>query len=226
MSLEPNSPFKKLFVWDFHGTLEQGNDLAVHEITNRVLAENGYDRRMSIPEAEMLSGRRWREYFTHLLPEADQEIGVDLCNQCLSISSKHPEIVLKYIQLVPSALAVLEAIEKSHHTQIVLSNTQTSALDQFLAAVSIERFFPAKHRFAADTHRQNKQDKRTLLSEFLKDKHFPAGLIAIGDSPGDVSLADCHPKGVGYLYAHPGRTHRPAECKNKIHDLSLLLEEI
>lgn len=32
----------KLFIWDFHGVLEKGNDEVVHEITNRALEMHGH----------------------------------------------------------------------------------------------------------------------------------------------------------------------------------------
>jgi hypothetical protein len=48
----------KLFVWDFHGVLEKGNDGAVVEITNIALQRFGYSRRMTIQEGEFLSGKR------------------------------------------------------------------------------------------------------------------------------------------------------------------------
>lgn len=45
----------KLFVWDFHGTLEKGNENAVLEITNRILKALVYERLMSEEENLMLS---------------------------------------------------------------------------------------------------------------------------------------------------------------------------
>lgn len=37
----------KLFVWDFHGVLEKDNDLAVLDISNKVLEQSGYAERFS-----------------------------------------------------------------------------------------------------------------------------------------------------------------------------------
>ncbi len=217
---------EKLFVWDFHGTLEHGNDGAVIEITNRVLQEQGYHRRLSTQEAEQLSGKRWYEYFVHLVPELTQEECKKLQDACITISQKHPEIIAKYIKPTPWAEEVLHAIHQSRHTQIVLSNTQPHSLDIFLASVRLEHFFPSTHRLAADTYAKTHLTKKDWLNEFMQDKHFPGGIVAIGDSPGDVELAACHPKGIGYLYTHPGRHHRQAECHHKIHDLKIILQEV
>lgn len=216
----------KLFVWDFHGTLEHGNDLAVHEITNRVLETKGISRRMSVEEAAQLSGKRWHEYFSFLLPEFDLPTCLELQNACIAISQKHPEIIAKYIQLTPHASQVLEAIHLSQHQQIVLSNTQSHSLEVFLNAVKIDHFFPKSCRLAVDTHCQKRTTKKSWLYDYLKDKPYFSGLVAIGDSTGDIELADCHPKGVGYLYSHPNKPHRLSDCPNKIHDLLVILKEI
>lgn len=216
----------KLFIWDFHGTLEYGNDHAVHEITNLALEQHGYERRMSMAEALFLSGRLWHEYFEHLLPDLDHDSYVTLQNTCFSISQHQPEIIAKYISLTPNALEVLDRIDQSPHSQIVLSNTRPQSLDMFLQAVNIQHYFPNPHRIAADSLSQDKLTKKDYLSHFLKDKIFPGGIVAIGDSIGDVELAECHPAGIGYLFSHPDRPHRSPTFQNKINNLLEILKEI
>jgi len=39
---------KILFVWDFHGVLERGNEYAVQDVCNRVLKEFGINRHATI----------------------------------------------------------------------------------------------------------------------------------------------------------------------------------
>jgi phosphoglycolate phosphatase-like HAD superfamily hydrolase len=216
----------KLFIWDFHGTLECGNDGIVKEITNNVLEKENFKRRISLQEAEMLSGKRWHEYFSFLLPELSMEQCLDLQAKCVAISQTNSSFIYNHIKPAPYAYEVLEAIANSHHVQIVLSNTQPRSLDVFLQAVKIEHFFPSSHRIGVDTHLQAKLTKKEWLLNFLKGKDFPAGIVSIGDSPGDVELANFHPAGVGYLYSHPGRPHRNANCRHKINDLRIVLQEL
>lgn len=184
---------EKLFVWDFHGTLEHGNDNAVQEITNSVLEEHGYTRRITLTEAEMLTGKSWHEYFAFLLPDLDYEHYLKLQAKCISIAQSNPEIITKNIKPTPYAGEVLEAIDKSPHTQIVLSNTQPQSLDLFLESVYIDHYFPPLHRIAVDVPAP-KLTKKEWLCSFLSDKNFPGGVIAIGDSSWDVELAECHSK--------------------------------
>lgn len=56
----------KLFVWDFHGTLEKDNEHAVMEISNKVLENLGYTQRLSKEDNLMLYGKKWADYFEYL----------------------------------------------------------------------------------------------------------------------------------------------------------------
>lgn len=217
----------KLFVWDFHGVLEKGNDDAVLEITNMALSYHGFSRQMTQSESYQLAGLKWYEYFSHLLPELSKEEHLKLQSTCFDISQNRPEIVSKHIQLNDHADAVLSAIQNSEHEQIVISNTLPKSLDMFLDIVGISHYFPNTHRFGVNAHNQKHITKKHCLSQFIDGKNNIKALISIGDSPGDMELIDSEGlRGVGYLYSHPTRPHRKANCDHKIHDLRLILPEI
>lgn len=216
----------KLFVWDFHGVLEKGNDFAVLEITNRILENFGHAKRMTQLEAEFLSGKHWHEYFAYLLPHLDHTEHLALQSACIQFSQSSPSLIAKHIQLNDYADYVLKKIRDSQLTQILISNTQSKSLDMFIDIVGIGQYFSSTHRFGIDAHTQKKKSKKDQLESFLEGKHFPKGIISIGDSPGDMALIENRENSVGYLYTHPGRQHRPAPCHYKIHDLRDVLKEI
>ena len=218
----------KLFVWDFHGVLEKGNDRAVLEITNRALTFHGHFRQMTESEGIALAGLRWHEYFAFLLPEHSADEWLKIQSTCFEIGHSQPEIITKHIQLNDHADLVLSSIEATDHQQILISNTVPKSLDMFIEIVGIEKYFPISHRFAADTHHQKAVTKKNCLGEFLKRYDCFESIISIGDSPSDMSLIeqDGVPCGVGYLYSHPGRAHRLAKADYKINDLRHVLQEI
>ncbi len=218
----------KLFVWDFHGVLEKGNDAAVLKITNLALQHHGYSRRMSEDENEFLSGRRWHEYFAFLLPEAKEEEHLNLQSTCHEIDKNQPEIISENICLNDHADLVLSNIHNSQHHQILISNTQPQNLEKFVNMVNIQQYFPSTHRFGVNTHQQKKLTKQDYLNQFLQNKDPFEAIISIGDSPGDMALIDQEmtANGIGYLYVHPGKQHRAAKCHHKINDLRLVLQEI
>lgn len=218
----------KLFIWDFHGVLEKGNDAAVLEITNLALKQHGYARRMTQNENVFLSEQQWCEYFAFLLPEHEPEEYVKLQTTCFEISHNQPDIISRNIQLNDHADFVLETIHHTEHQQILISNTLPISLEMFVKMVGIEKYFPNTHRFGVDTHQQKWLTKGHCLAEFLKDQDAFERMISIGDSPGDMALIEQEGqlKGVSYLYAHPTRLHRLTKCDYKIRDLRLVLQEI
>lgn len=217
----------KLFVWDFHGVLEKGNDNAVLEITNRALEFHGYARRMTKDESELLSGLRWHEYFSFLIAGLEKEQCFQLQATCFDISQSQPEILVRHIQLNDHVDHVLETIQNSQNSQILISNTPAQSLEMFVNLVGIDKYFPATHRFGVDSHHQNKLTKKDCLNEFIKNKSLFKSIISIGDSPGDMDLIHQDKiKGIGYLYSHPTKKHRPAQCHYKINDLRLVLQEV
>ncbi|MFA6522200.1 MAG: hypothetical protein WCT24_01230 [Patescibacteria group bacterium] len=101
----------KLFIWDFHGTLETGNERSVVEASNLILEQNGYAERLTEDMCQAMYGKKWFELFSSLLPEASHEQTVTLQEQCFTFLHAHPEILAKNIRLVDSALEVLETIK-------------------------------------------------------------------------------------------------------------------
>lgn len=215
----------KLFVWDFHGVLEKGNDHAVLEISNMALEMHGHARRLTYEECERFAGLKWIEYFTHMLPDLPDASHLELHASCLEITKNRPELVSKHICLNDHAYDVLEQIDRSHCSQILISNCAPHVLDWFVSHLRIEKFFPPQYRFGVDAPHQH-ASKQECLKNFLEKNSFPEGVVTIGDSPSDMQLAELHPRSVRYMYTYPGRFHREADCHYKIHDLRHVLKEI
>lgn len=216
----------KLFIWDFHGVLEKGNDNAVLEITNCVLEKRGFSRRMSVAESELLSGHHWHEYFAYLLPDIKTSDHYQLQKECFEISQNDQSIIAGHIQLNDHAEYVLGYIQSKDYVQILISNTLPKHLDVFIDIVGINHYFPLSHRFGVNPQFTNSITKKHCLDSFLEGKIFPDGIISIGDSPNDMALIHQRPNAVGYLYTHPGRNHREVDCHHKIFDLRKVLQEI
>lgn len=217
---------QKLFIWDLHGVLEKGNDHAVVEITNTILEQFNYSRRLSTQESYALSGKKWHEYFAHLLPDQSHEEHLKLQAASFTFSHANAHLVAKHIEPNDHSHDVLAAIAKSPHDQILISNTKPESLTEYLKILNLGRFFPPSHHFAVDGHTQNKQTKKGILNAFLKGKTYSGGLITIGDSAGDVALIEGHTKGTSYLYQPPHRPKRPIKATHTINDLRAVLQEV
>jgi len=150
----------KLFVWDFHGVLEKGNDYAVIEITNYVLEKFGYKRRLTEIEAKLLNGKKWFEYFAFLLPDEEFHLHRKLQSACFIRAEKNPHITKKHLKINDNANNVLEKIYRSEHDQILISNTQQNALLSFLEMIDIKKYFQDENIFGLDAHTNPKSSKK------------------------------------------------------------------
>jgi phosphoglycolate phosphatase-like HAD superfamily hydrolase len=224
---------KKLFVWDFHGVLEKGNELAVREITNIILEQEGYPERLSIEDCRHCYGLKWREYFEHLLPDETPERWLDLQAKSIEFSDSHLYIMQDVIEPNDYAFDVLEAVQ-DRHDQILISNTTPDFLPHFLRAVDMERFFSSHNVFGVNMPGLNgSPSKARTLADYLEKKAEQhgagyAGLVAIGDTAPDVELINVFSgPSTAYLYAHPGLEFKECDVPVRmIRDLRGVLDEL
>ncbi len=216
----------KLFVWDFHGTLEKGNEKAVLEITNKILRDSGYDRQMSVDENSTLYGKKWYEYFQYLLPKESLDRCLDLQRKCVEYENKHQDIVRNFIKQNDYANVVLSKIKDAGHDQILITNTAKVAFMMFVQIVGISEIFPiGKKSFTTNLHQKHSTlTKRQVLENYLKGKNFNK-IIVVGDRGSDVELAG-FVGGTSYLYAHPGKDFFECLADYKIRDLRKILAEL
>lgn len=201
----------KLFVWDFYGTLERGNELAVREVSNTVLNEFCYEKHFTEQDCHTLYGKHWWEYFAHLLPEEPHERHLELEEAAFTLSNSQPDIIARHIQPNEHAHDVLAQILH----QILISHTRPESLGIFRDAVGMHGYFP--QTFASKT-------KQDILRRYLQEKSFDH-IVVIGDSPHDVALVAVA-GGVSYLYSHPGKPFRDCPADYHIRDLRDVLREI
>ena len=213
---------RKLFVWDFHGVLEKGNEYAVVEVTNQVLEEFEADARLDIELCRKLYGRKWHKFFRLLCPDADEETIIAMVDRGVDIS-RITDVISKYIKPMDYAKEVLSKIKKAGHDNIIVSNTEPDVLKRYLDAVEIKSL--VMHDMGADSHKDvsGKNSKIGLLKEFLKSKDYDE-IISIGDLDTDIELG----KSIGattYLFSQTGKFSE-IDAHYKISDLREVLKEL
>src|SRR3990167_7653494 len=219
---------KKLFVWDFHGTLEKDNEYAAIEISNYALEKLGFKEHFDRKHAVQLYGKKWYEYFEYLLPNEPHKTHVLL--QETSFNWPEAEaIVAKHMKPNDHVQEVLKAIKDIGHSQIVISNTSTYALPIFLRLAGIDKFFDNTTSFAVMGHvREVKRSKADVIKEYLKSLNFKPTMVVIGDSEKDMQIAKQF-GAKGYWYRH---THHPSPKARKntkftvINNLREVLKEV
>lgn len=215
----------KLFVWDFHGVLETGNENAVLEISNSVLGKEGYSERFTAEDIEILYGRKLRDYFAYLMPDLDEETCVKLEEHYGEFSRNNEDIILEHISPTEHSQEVLEKIVRNEHDQILISNVTDRGLEFFIDSVGVKRFFPDGKAFAANG--RNGGSKKRILTSYLDGAEIDyEQIVTIGDSPKDIELVSDLPNGVSFLYSHVGKGFRDCNPTYKIKDLRCVVREI
>ena len=215
----------KLFVWDFHGTLEKDNENAVLEISNKVLEKLGFKERLTKKDNLKLYGKKWYQYFEYLLPNESYKTHFFIQQKGIEYETDHPQIIDKHIKPNDHALDILEKIAKSDHHQILVSNMSDVALIRFMKSIKIVKFFPKNSAFATNSYKKKiTLTKKDILTKYLKGKKFDK-VITIGDTEIDIEMG----RAVGattYLYAHPGKKFAKTDADYKIRDLKEILKEL
>lgn len=217
---------KNLFVWDFHGVMEEGNEKAVVEISNMALENLDYSERFSYEVGESLYGKKWYEYFEYLLPNETHENHLELQDLCFEFSLNNPELISKHMSATPGLDSVLSEINNSKHDQVLISNTRNNALHYFISSVGADKYFEiGQTAFATDGHsKDSKNTKEDKLNNLLENKYY-SKLIIIGDSPSDIALGELGDS-VTFLFTHPYREHKECEADYKINDFKIILEQL
>lgn len=214
----------KLFVWDFHGVLEQGNERAAIAISNDILREFGYREQFTDDDAYRLTGLKWYQYFEDLLPHETYERHFELQAACHT-HPDHRALIQKHIRPNDYAADVLTTIAQGHD-QILISNTNPDIMHFFLESVGLHGYFSPEKVFATNHHRKDaKLSKADVLADYLQNKEYEA-VVAIGDFPADVELVRQLPHGVSYLYTHSYLDFRDCNPTFRIRDLREVLREL
>lgn len=212
----------KLFVWDFHGVMEKGNEWAAIEISNKVLELNGYKEQFSKDDALRLYGLKWFQYFADLLPNLTNEEHLKLQAACYEYAEKNLHILAKYIVANDHVIEVLKRIE-AKHDEIVISNSRASDLDWFINNIGAKEFFSISKIFGVNAH-ESLHTKKEALSHYLKNKEFD-GIVIIGDSESDMALKEVA-GGITYFYNHPHNKAKSIKADHHITDLRDVLKEL
>lgn len=214
----------KLFIWDFHGVLEKGNENAVIHISNKALEKNGYEKRFLESDIDRLYGLKWYQYFSYLMPELSLDDCHKLQLDCFENQFDNWLIIDSIIKPSDNSLDVLKKIKKSGNHQILISNTRPNDIIRFLESVHIRKLFDDDKTFGVNSHQTN-NSKIDILDQYLTDKKYDK-IICIGDSEGDLELG----RSVGainYYYKHPYRQHEATDKADFIiNDLREVLKEL
>ncbi|MDD5145772.1 MAG: HAD hydrolase-like protein [Candidatus Pacebacteria bacterium] len=225
---------KILFAWDFHGTLEKGNERAVQELCNLVLKDFGINRELSLKEVLDWYGLSWFDYFKNAFLAGSPELWQNMVNKVFSYQKTGWELIKKYISAQDFAEDVLKKIKERGHQNIILTNSKQDHAEKFIETLGFAKYFDkiagvdgylnAHKNLSTEEKKQNA--KADALKEFLLGSNFTK-IIMIGDNESDIRAG----KMVGaktYLFAAPGKNKKTEAtgADHIIFDLREVLKEL
>jgi len=191
----------KLFIWDFHGTLEKGNVKALHIILNRVAEEHKLDRRITFEKTVQWYGLSWIDYFLYLKPGASIEECEAMKQRAFTIQEEG-HIIEQYIKPTDYAQDVLSKIAAAGHRNIIMSNSQKDQIQWFAQLVGLKKHIT--EYIGLDSHseqREHTEIKKLKAGALLQFVHSGVydRIIKIGDRQSDIE-AGVAIGAVTYLY--------------------------
>jgi phosphoglycolate phosphatase len=180
-----------LFLWDYDGTLADSHPAIMHCLL-RVIEQKIPEARGNKSVADSLRSGVERGIKLELILEealsalAPAELIEELLDnyRTLYLIEGIPEE-----QLLPGALAALEAIHARGGVQLIVSNKKGSSIRTALGYHGIDHYFPKV--YGSGDQRVIKPDPTLYLEHICNDgyKHPVQKVLMIGDSPTDAAFA-------------------------------------
>ncbi|MBI2598771.1 HAD hydrolase-like protein [Candidatus Curtissbacteria bacterium] len=177
---------KKLFSWDFHGTLEQGTEVGFAEILKQLAREFEVEREIDLTEVRQLFGTSMQNYLKHFFPEVNKSTHTKMLGRVPNIQTK--DQITAYLSPAPYAIEVLEKIKGTGHTNIIVSNSSPKHIGKFIEIIEIGHLIDKI--FAIDRHFSKVTidpilAKAQAIRKYAADNGFDQ-VIVIGDRKTDI----------------------------------------
>lgn len=175
-----------LFVFDFHGTLVEGNNEATLESTNLSLERHKKKERATLDFCMKNEGKPWSDYFRELCPDATEEEIKSMLEVALSFDDY---VIPKHVRLVKNAINVLEEIKKNGDVIIIVSSTNKEAFKEYMKHIKIDHLID---EFIGITKEEETKGRYSIaewkgkkIKEFIERGSFDRKFL-IGNSMEDI----------------------------------------
>lgn len=190
---------KKVFIWDFHGTLETGTVFILTEIANKLLEENGSTQRYTPDEFAGIPSFSWNTFFRKHFPDCSQEEVNTIAREAYN-ENRFAYLMDKYSQPRPGALSVLQAVKASGGVNVVVSHSRQDKLEYYLSHVGlihvINEYYGVDDGTVASW--EDVLKKKVLVIKKILAQHSSAHSYGVGDSDTDFYAAQS--SGIDYFY--------------------------
>ena len=217
----------KVFVWDFHGTLEEGVEIGFFEILKKLAKGNKAGRKITLSAVREKYGITVADYLRYFFPEANTSQIKKMMGEVAKIQNQNH--LKKYVRPAPGAIEVLSKIKEAGYENVVVSNSHPKHIEFLIDIVGMKNLID--HVFAVDRHYSPKKqdpvkEKVKIFEAIIKRRKLKSRqLIAIGDKATDVN-AGILAGATTYHYLPKKFPIDKTNADFKIHNLREILREI
>ncbi|MEX2028467.1 MAG: HAD hydrolase-like protein [Candidatus Curtissbacteria bacterium] len=216
---------RKLFSWDFHGTLEEGTEVGFAEILKQLAHEFGIEREIELDEVRQHFGTSLQNYLKHFFPEAAKSTHTKMMGRIPAIQNK--DQISAYLRAAPHAHEVLQKVKGAGYANIIVSNSSPKHIGKFVELIDIGRYIDKI--FAVDRH-YSKVAIDPVAAKAISIKNYAetigaSQVIVIGDRVTDIDAG----KAVGAVtvqYIREGFPTDETDADYKIKSLKEVLKLI
>jgi phosphoglycolate phosphatase-like HAD superfamily hydrolase len=210
---------KILFIWDFHGVLEKGNEYALQDVLNQVMEEFGIPRKVGMEKVLELYGMSWFDYYCDICGHQDEQILEKMIMRSNEIGLKAAQ---KYVKPMDYAKEVLQKIRLAGGENIVVSNSTPENIRLFADLVGLSSLFDKCIGVESGQKNNMSGAKMDAVKKYLTERKFDK-IVCIGDNEHDIEAGQ-HFGATTYLFS----TNHDAKTKADfvISDLREVLREL
>lgn len=181
---------RKVFIWDFHDTLETGTLDILTEIANVLLKENGSQKRFTNQEMAALPSFSWKTFFEGHLPNLTEK-EIQKVAKAAYDEKRFSYLSRKYSRAKKNAKRVLQDIKKRGHVNIIISNSKHDKLGFYMRHVGIDHLVD-EYYGVDDGMIKSKTDvlkKKVAVAKDVLSRYPHHYVYTIGDSESDFNMA-------------------------------------
>ena len=181
---------KKVFIWDFHDTLETGTIEILTEIANILLKENGSEKRYTSRELAALPSFSWKTFFKEHLPDLTER-QIRKVAEAAYDEKRFSYLSKKYSRARKDAKRILRNIKKHGHINIIISNSKHDKLGLYIKNVGIDHLIDEYYGIDDGTikSRTDVLKKKVATAKDALSRHPHHHVYAAGDSESDFNMA-------------------------------------
>ena len=180
----------KIFIWDFHDTLEVGTLDVITEIANTLLERNGSSKRYSVEKMAALPSFSWETFFASHLPDLSPEQIKNVASSAYD-TNKFGHLGLKYSRPRFGAKELLQEIKSLGHINVVISNSRPDNLTTYIEQVGLGDFIDS-YIGVDDGKIASKSDvikRKVAAANQILASYMPDSVYSVGDSESDLQMA-------------------------------------